>query len=207
MAWIAVIEPETADVRLKALFDSVRGPSGEIDNILAVHSLRPHTLGGHMALYKSVLHHSSNTLPKPLRESIGLYVSILNKCQYCIAHHYAALESLIGDASLAGRIYKSLNSGRLETAFGNGALAALRYAATLTLQPSGVNEAMIVAMRDGGLDDAQILEVNQIASYFAYANRMALGLGVRIDGLLGGRSGAAAEMKGTAAIGDGVPSG
>lgn len=66
MAWIAIVDPDTSDAPLTALFAAARGPSGEIDNILAVHGLRPHTLGGHMALYRSVLHHSANTLPKPL---------------------------------------------------------------------------------------------------------------------------------------------
>ena len=33
-----------------------------------------------MKLYKNVLHHNSNTLPKWFLESIGMYVSLLNKC-------------------------------------------------------------------------------------------------------------------------------
>jgi uncharacterized protein YciW len=37
-------------------------------------------------------------------------------------------------------------------------------------------------LRETGLDDGQILEINQVAAYFAYANRMVLGLGVNEDG-------------------------
>ncbi len=37
-------------------------------------------------------------------------------------------------------------------------------------------------MRAHGLDDGAILEVNQVASYFAYANRVVIGLGVTTDG-------------------------
>jgi uncharacterized protein YciW len=33
-------------------------------------------------------------------------------------------------------------------------------------------------MREAGLDDGMILEVNQVVAYFAYANRTVLGLGV-----------------------------
>jgi len=33
-------------------------------------------------------------------------------------------------------------------------------------------------MRGAGFSDAEILEINQVAAYFAYANRTALGLGV-----------------------------
>ena len=37
-------------------------------------------------------------------------------------------------------------------------------------------------MREKGWDDGQILEINQVAAYFNYANRTVLGLGVTADG-------------------------
>ena len=37
--------------------------------------------------------------------------------------------------------------------------------------------------QDGGLgDDGEILEINQVAAYFAYANRTVLGLGINTEG-------------------------
>ena len=43
-------------------------------------------------------------------------------------------------------------------------------------------------MRDAGLDDGEILEINQVTAYFAYANRMVLGLGIDTDGDIVGLS-------------------
>ncbi len=40
----------------------------------------------------------------------------------------------------------------------------------------------IDALRAAGFDDGEILEINQVTAYFAYANRMVLGLGIDIDG-------------------------
>jgi uncharacterized protein YciW len=40
----------------------------------------------------------------------------------------------------------------------------------------------VAALREAGLDDGEILEVNQVVSYFAYANRTVLGLGVDTTG-------------------------
>ena len=60
--------------------------------------------------------------------------------------------------------------------------AALRYAAKLTRQPSSLGGADIEAMREACFDDGQILEINQVVAYFAYANRTVLGLGVTTDG-------------------------
>jgi alkylhydroperoxidase family enzyme len=37
-------------------------------------------------------------------------------------------------------------------------------------------------LRDFGLDDGQILEVNQIVGYFNYVNRLLNGLGVTTSG-------------------------
>jgi alkylhydroperoxidase family enzyme len=58
----------------------------------------------------------------------------------------------------------------------------MRYARALTLEPGGVTQAQVQAMRRQGLDDGQILEVNQVCAYFAYANRTVLGLGITADG-------------------------
>ena len=55
--WIGTVEYEDASGRLKALYDRVRAPGGQIDNIMKAHALRPHSMEGHMTLYKYVLHH------------------------------------------------------------------------------------------------------------------------------------------------------
>ena len=54
MSWIKSIDASKAEGRLKTLYDRIVGPKGQVDNILAAHGLRPHTLEGHMALYKAV---------------------------------------------------------------------------------------------------------------------------------------------------------
>ncbi len=40
----------------------------------------------------------------------------------------------------------------------------------------------MAALRQAGLGDGEILEINQVVSYFAYANRTVLGLGVSTRG-------------------------
>ena len=52
----------------------------------------------------------------------------------------------------------------------------------LTRESSRLARADIEAMRTAGLYDGDILEVNQVTSYFAYANRTVLGLGVDTKG-------------------------
>ena len=64
MSWIKTINYQDADSKLKRIYDRVKGPNNNIDNVLSIHSLRPHSLEGHITLYKSVLHNSNNKLPK-----------------------------------------------------------------------------------------------------------------------------------------------
>ena len=180
--WIETVDIDAASGRLKQIYERIKGPDGQIDNILRAHSLRPHTLEGHMALYKGVLHHPGNRLPKWQLEMLGVYVSLLNGCAYCVDHHTAGLRRLLEDDARAEEIHDALQADAPERALDGALLAMARYARALTSDPATLDEAPVAAMRRAGLDDGQILEVNQVVAYFAYANRTVLGLGVATAG-------------------------
>ena len=104
MAWIKTVPYEHAEGRLQKLYERIKGPNNNVDNIMLMLSLRPHTLEGHMAIYKYVLHHPDNTIPKWFLEALGVWVSSLNNCDYCIDHHFAGLKRLLADDSKADAI-------------------------------------------------------------------------------------------------------
>lgn len=183
MPWIKTVNYADASGRLKALYDRVKGPDDNVDNVMMMHSLRPHTMEGHMAIYKYVLHHSSNTVPKWFLETIGVWVSALNECSYCVDHHFAGMRRLLADDERAMAIRTAIDRRDIDMAPLNDAQkAAMRYAEILTLRPAAVTEAAVVGLRGGGFDDGQILEINQVTSYFNYANRTVLGLGCTTEG-------------------------
>jgi uncharacterized peroxidase-related enzyme len=181
VSWIERIPYERATGRLREIYDRIKGPRGGLDNILTVHSLRPHTLTGHMALYKNVLHHTGNSLPTWQLELIGVYVSLLNRCDYCVDHHVAGLRRLLADDEHVDGLLSALQAGNL-TALEPRLRAMLAYARRLTLEPASVAATDLDALRAAGLDDGEILEVNQVVAYFAYANRTVSGLGVTTEG-------------------------
>lgn len=183
MPWIDTVPYEQADGRLRKLYDRVKGPGDNVDNIMMMHSLRPHSMEGHMALYKHVLHHNGNTVPKWFLETIGVWVSLLNRCAYCVDHHFKGLERLLGDPARSAAIRAALDAGKIDSApFENKETRALGYAEALTRDPSSVTEATIEGLRAAGYDDGEILEINQVTAYFAYANRTVLGLGCSTEG-------------------------
>jgi uncharacterized peroxidase-related enzyme len=56
--------------------------------------------------------------------------------------------------------------------------AMLDYVARLTREPARVSPADLERLRQVGFDDRAILQINLIASWFNYINRVADGLGV-----------------------------
>lgn len=59
--------------------------------------------------------------------------------------------------------------------------AMLAYADKLTRTPWEVTRDDIEALKAAGFSEPDILDINQIAGYFAYVNRVADGLGVPLE--------------------------
>ncbi|MFY2824668.1 peroxidase-related enzyme [Ruegeria sp. MALMAid1280] len=183
MSWIKTVPFDLASGKLRKLYERVTGPGNNVDNIMMAHSLRPHSMEGHMALYKNVLHHSANKVPKWFLEVLGVWVSSLNQCGYCIEHHFNGLQRLLKDPDRGRAIRSAIEAETPGAAPLDGAqIAAMNYARKLTEAPAEMVKADIQALRDAGWDDGEILEINQVCAYFAYANRTVLGLGCSTEG-------------------------
>ncbi len=57
----------------------------------------------------------------------------------------------------------------------------LDYAVKLTREPWAMVEQDVERLRSVGFTDADILDIAQIVAYFAYANRIADGLGIKVE--------------------------
>jgi len=178
MSWIKVIPFEEATGKLKQIYKKIKGPNNQIDNVLSIHSLRPHTLTGHMSLYKNTLHHSDNSFPNWFLELLGTYTSYINNCDYCYEHHFAGMKRFLANNVKADSIKRHIENNTLSKILNSKDLAAIEYAKQLTFEAHKITETDIVALRSHGYDDGEILEINQVISYFNYANRTVLGLGV-----------------------------
>ncbi len=82
MAWIKQVDDKHWDGELTRLRPQVTDPqSGEVDNIMAVHSLDAGSLRAHLALYIQAMR-GTDSLPKAEREMIAIVVSKSNQCKY-----------------------------------------------------------------------------------------------------------------------------
>ena len=178
MSRIKVIPFEEATGKLKTIYNRIKGPNNQIDNVLSIHSLRPHTLTGHMSIYKNTLHHTDNTFRNWFLELLGTYTSYINNCHYCYIHHFTGMKRFLNNDKKAEAIKQHIENNSLSKILTKKELAMINYANRLTLNASHLAEDDIIVLKSLGFNDGEILEVNQVVAYFNYANRTVLGLGV-----------------------------
>ena len=178
--WIEMLSVENATGSLKEAYDMAKTPAGTVDNVMRIHSQRPHTMVGHLTLYRSVLHHQDNTLPLWFLEAVGVFTSLLNNCEYSFKHHCTNMRRLLKDDEHFSAIETALRGQAPEAAFSGKELALMRYTEKLTISPGKVEAADLEAAKSAGATDGEILEVNQVCAYFCYSNRTINGLGVTL---------------------------
>jgi len=145
---------------------------GFVPNVLRLYALRPSHLLAWNAHYEEAMKGDSG-LTKAEREMIAVVVSVANRCRYCIVAHSAALRKLTKDPALADAIAADHGRAALEPRM----RAALDYAAKLTLRPAEMEESDVVALREAGWSDEDVMDIAEVTALFNFSNRMASGLG------------------------------
>jgi uncharacterized peroxidase-related enzyme len=91
-----------------------------------------------------------------------------------VESHAEFLRRVTLDESLSEAIKKDYRTADLDPKD----RVMLDYVARLTLKPVSIQREDIDRLREAGFDDTAILQINLIASWFNYINRVADGLGV-----------------------------
>lgn len=94
-----------------------------------------------------------------------------------MTHHGRGLRRLLRDDDLAERIESDWESAGLS----KKRERMLRYAVKLTLRPAEMTEDDVTDLREVGFSDTDILHLVEVTAYYAYANRIADGLGIPLE--------------------------
>jgi uncharacterized peroxidase-related enzyme len=175
-AWIRMVADEEATGETAELFEELRRTRGAVFNLHRVHSLHAGSLKALLCFIDEVLN-KPGALSACDRELIATVVSAENGCDYCTLLHAEALKSELVDPDLPRRAAFDFRSAGLP----ERQRVMLCHATRLTNAPATIGPEDIDALRSAGFDDAAILEINLVTSYFSYLNRVALGLGVQLD--------------------------
>ena len=92
-------------------------------------------------------------------------------------HHLRGLRRLLQDDALLDAVEADWRRADLSPR----RKAVLAYVEKLTTAPWTVERADIHDLRGAGLSDRDVLEVAEVAGYYAYVNRIADGLGVELE--------------------------
>ncbi|MEM1184663.1 MAG: peroxidase-related enzyme [Planctomycetota bacterium] len=176
MSFIDIVQQNDATGQLADLYKRFGNPDGTVDNVMKVHSLNPPSLEAHGQLYVQAMHKPS-PVTRTEREMIGVTVSRLNGCTYCRRHHTEGLTRFLPDDRK--HVAEELEGGSTSSLTPRER-AMVTWADKLTRTPEAMTQADADALREAGLTDREILDVAQAAAYFAYANRIVLGLGAKL---------------------------
>ena len=94
-----------------------------------------------------------------------------------MVHHRRGLRRLLRDDDLAASIEADFEAA----AISEKRKVMLRYATKLTRTPEEVAEPDVERLREAGFSDADILHIVEVIAYYAYANRIADGLGIPLE--------------------------
>ena len=147
------------------------------DNWIRALSLNPDTARRFTQYFEKLFSATDGRLPIDERELIAVIVSRTNGCGLCAIHHAHALGEALRDRVQARRIALDYHLADLSPR----QLALAEIAETITTSPRAITLKDFDRLRSLGLDDADILEVIETASWFNHTNRIFIAAGVVPD--------------------------
>lgn len=95
-----------------------------------------------------------------------------------MVHHGEGLFLLTKNKNLVETIKNDFRSADI----GEKDIAMLEYVEKVTKNPCGATRDDIEELKRVGFKDPDILDIVQVAAYYAFVNRLACGLGVELEG-------------------------
>lgn len=127
---------------------------------------------------KDIFYNTADGLPRAERELAAAAASRVNGCIYCASVHSRFATTYSKRSEDVQRLLDAGVDVRLDPRWD----AVTAAAAAITATPSTFGDSHIAALRQAGLDDAEIVDVINAAAFFNWANRLMLSLGEPAQG-------------------------
>ena len=172
ISFLPVPQPRRLPEELQELIAKVEERVGHVPNVIRAYAFRPERFLKWWKHYQTVMRADSG-LSEAQREMISVTVSGLNRCEYCVVSHSAALRLHTGEEILADQL--AINYRRASITPQERAM--LDYAAKITEASHTIGESDIATLRKAGWTDEDIHDIAETAAMFNFSNRMANALG------------------------------
>jgi uncharacterized peroxidase-related enzyme len=149
MSRFNVVTNGNANAEQKALLDAIHSQLGMVPNFLRVFANSPAALRAFLGLHGIA---GAGSLDAQTRERIALALAQQNACQYCLSAHTAIGRKVgLGAAEI--------QANRAGTSSDARAAAAVTFAKSLAEHNGEVTTAEVLAVRNAGYSDADIVEI------------------------------------------------
>ncbi len=160
MTRISIPSRDEAPEASKPLLDAVHAQLGVVPNLFRLIANSPAALAAYLG-FNSAL---KKALDVKTRERIAIALAEINGCDYCLsAHSYLGL-------NLAKISPEDIALNRKGHSTDPRADAAVAFAAKVTRERGHVGDADIVAVREAGFTEAQIVEIVAIVAENVFTN-------------------------------------
>jgi uncharacterized peroxidase-related enzyme len=156
----AALTPDQVPTDSKPVLDAFTKNIGFIPNMMATFAQSPIAFNAWAALRGSM----SKALDVKTRDSIGLAVSEVNGCNYCLAVHSFAAEQMAklpADEIILARKGHASDPKRD---------AAVQFARKVIETRGQVSDADLKAVRDAGYTDANVIEIIAMVAMYSLTN-------------------------------------
>lgn len=166
-------KPDAADIppEIKEVFDKntdfMMKNWGFINNLFKVLPLNPLQYKGFLDFKASLFTPETCHLSTADKEMMGLVVSTVNNCAYCLTSHSDVLRGLSGDPAWVDTLTYNYRSAKLTPK----QRALCDYAFFVTAYPREIDTDQVEKLRAVGFNDHEILEAAYVAGFFNYTNR------------------------------------
>lgn len=140
---------------------------GFINNLFKILPLNAKQYVGFLNFKASLFTPETCYLSNADKEMIGVVVSSVNCCSYCLTTHGDALRGYTGDPEWCDKVSYNYRSAEMTPK----QRALCDYAWFVTAHPQEIDKDQIEKLRAVGFNDHEILEAAYVAGFFNYTNR------------------------------------
>ncbi|MEE4134233.1 peroxidase-related enzyme [Pseudomonas viridiflava] len=170
-AWLPTVDLNSATPEQLAVLEESHPQAKTSDYYLTL-AHRPAILRQRSQAFNAIMY-APGGLSRAERELASTVVSRINSCVYCASVHAQRFEQLAKRNDVIAQVFADPATAGTS----DRERAIVQFAIDLTLEPASLNAGSISALREQGLDDAQVLDLIHAISIFAWANRLMLNLG------------------------------
>ena len=170
-AWLDVVSLESATPEQIAVLEESH-PKAKVSDYYLFLVHQPEVLKQRSVAFNAIMY-ASGGMPRAERELGATVVSRINGCVYCASVHAQRFEQL---AKRTDAIVEVFNDPHTAGA-SERERAIVQFSIALTRASDKVTSADIQALKDVGLNEAEILDLMHSVAIFAWANRLMLNLG------------------------------